>query len=240
MATASCSQARACRQSGRDHRKIGDHDAPTDCIFFYWKKLNCSPAFADRLLSPPKSCVDQNRGRLTRAVVWLSLNDFLLLRACNSKGQPCFCLIIDHTSVNTFHECSAELDRCSFKASSPSTAKALEAAAGSRSASAHTSQLSPTLCSAEESLTASHDQLMQWTRVGFPVQVHDRLHGFGDGVVWLDTQGAIQHRFFFSIAGEITVTQRKLLKCVQVARSNSSARFKFCMDSSHRPCRRWM
>src|SRR5438132_12513981 len=43
----------------RDHRKIGDHDAPTDCIFFHWKKLNCSPAFADRLLSPPKSGVDQ-------------------------------------------------------------------------------------------------------------------------------------------------------------------------------------
>ena len=29
----------------RDHRKIGDHDAPVDRIFFYWKKLDCSPAF---------------------------------------------------------------------------------------------------------------------------------------------------------------------------------------------------
>ena len=59
---------------------------------------------------------------------------------------------------------------------------------------------------------------MQGARVGFPVQVHDGLHGFGGGVVWLDSQSAIQHRFFFSIASEITVTQRKLLKRVQVAR----------------------
>ena len=44
---------------GRDHRKIGDRDAPVDCIFFYWKKLDCSPAFPQCFVSSPKSCVDQ-------------------------------------------------------------------------------------------------------------------------------------------------------------------------------------
>ena len=76
---------------------------------------------------------------------------------------------------------------------------------------------------------------MQGARISSPVEVHDCLRGFGGGIVRLDSQGAIQHRFFFRIACEITITQRELLKRVEVARLSSSARSKFCMDSSQCP-----
>ena len=59
---------------------------------------------------------------------------------------------------------------------------------------------------------------MQRTRIGFPVQFHDRAQCLGADVIRLHSQGAIQHGFFLSITGEITVTQGKLLKHEQVAR----------------------
>src|SRR4029077_10651931 len=96
---------------GRDHRKMRDHDPSIDSIFFYWKKLDGSTAFSQRLFLPPKSGIDQAKHTQCRPVIWLTFNDFLLLHACISKRRPRFAIIFDHTSIKTFHECSAELDR---------------------------------------------------------------------------------------------------------------------------------
>ena len=62
-------------------------------------------------LPSPKSGIDQAKHAQRRAVIWLSFNDFLLLRACSSKSRPRFSVIFDHTSNKTFHECPTELDR---------------------------------------------------------------------------------------------------------------------------------
>src|SRR4029077_1799775 len=59
---------------------------------------------------------------------------------------------------------------------------------------------------------------MQRPSIGFPIQFNESARYFGLDVVWLDVQGAIQHRFFFSIAPEHLVTDRNLLQRENVAR----------------------
>ncbi len=76
---------------------------------------------------------------------------------------------------------------------SPSAAKALAAAAASRSANAQISQLSATLwIAARVFRTEFIDQLMQGPGIGFPVEFHLRAHDFRLGVVRFDRQRAVQ------------------------------------------------
>ncbi|PYL38402.1 MAG: hypothetical protein DMF34_07070, partial [Verrucomicrobia bacterium] len=64
----------------------------------------CTPAFAQRFLLPPKTGVDQTKHAQRRAIIWLSLDDFLLLRACSSESRPRFAIVFHHASDNAFHE----------------------------------------------------------------------------------------------------------------------------------------
>src|SRR5439155_3712507 len=62
-----------------DHGQILDHVRAIHRIFFHGKKLHRAPPFAQRLLFSPESSVDQTKHAQRRAVIWLSLDDFLLL-----------------------------------------------------------------------------------------------------------------------------------------------------------------
>src|SRR5205814_2729739 len=79
-----------------DHRQILNHG---DAL-----KLDRAPAFAQGVVFPPKSGVDQAKHAQCLSVIWLSLDDFLLLRACSSKSRPRFAFVLHHTSDNTFYE----------------------------------------------------------------------------------------------------------------------------------------
>src|SRR5437762_4592043 len=85
-----------------DHRQILDHVRAIHCIFFHGKKLNRAPAFAQRFLFPAQPGVDQTKHAQRRAVIWLSLDDFLLCRACSSKSRPRSLVVFRHTSNDAF------------------------------------------------------------------------------------------------------------------------------------------
>src|SRR5262245_53265477 len=131
-----------------DHRQILDHHVATDLIFFYWKKLDRAPAFAQCFLFPTKTGVDQTKHAQRRPVIWLNLDDFLLLRAGSDKSGPRSTLIFRHSSDNGFYKqtikrtFSAEPKVIGFP---PNAVKAFLAAAPSRSARAQTIQLSAIL-----------------------------------------------------------------------------------------------
>src|SRR5438552_13591619 len=87
-----------------DHRQILDHGRTIHCIFLHGKKLNRALAFAKGIVLSPESGIDQTKDAQCRAVIWLSLDDFLLLRACSTELRPRFLIVFDHTSDNAFHE----------------------------------------------------------------------------------------------------------------------------------------
>src|SRR5438552_15809488 len=66
------------------------------------KNLDRSPAFAQRFLFPPETGFDQTNHAPRRAVIWLSLDDFLLLRACSDKSRPRFLIVFCHTRDDAF------------------------------------------------------------------------------------------------------------------------------------------
>src|SRR5438128_157567 len=89
---------------GGDYRQILDHGRTIHCIFFHGKKLNRALAFAKGIVLSPESGIDQTKDAQCRAVIWLSLDNFLLLRACSTERGSRFLIVFDHTSDNTFHE----------------------------------------------------------------------------------------------------------------------------------------
>ena len=56
------------------------------------------------LLLPPESGIDYTEHAPCRAVIWLSLDGFFLLRARSSKSQLRLLLVICHSGDNAFHE----------------------------------------------------------------------------------------------------------------------------------------
>ena len=85
---------------------------------------------------------------------------------------------------------------------SPNAAKALAAAAGSRSARAQSSHSSATLWIAPGSFARiSIDQLMQGPGICFPVEFDERARDFRLDVVRLDSQHAVQDGFFVGDSG---------------------------------------
>src|SRR5439155_2176768 len=87
-----------------DHRQRLDHAHAMGRIFFHRKKLDRAPAFAKRFLFPAKASVDQTKDAQRRSVIWLGLDDFLLLRAGSSESRSRFGFVVDHTSNNAFYE----------------------------------------------------------------------------------------------------------------------------------------
>src|SRR4029453_18531620 len=83
-------------------RQILDHEHAIERVFFHWKKLKRAPAFAQRFLLPPESGIDDSEHAPWRSVIWLSLDGFLLLRACTSKSQLRLLLVVSHARDNAF------------------------------------------------------------------------------------------------------------------------------------------
>src|SRR5205814_5096329 len=70
--------------------------------FFHRKKLNRVPAFAQGIVLSSETGVDQTKHAQRRAVIWLSLDDFLLPRARSSESRPRFLIVFRHTSNDAF------------------------------------------------------------------------------------------------------------------------------------------
>ena len=93
-----------CRQPTQRSSPRTDHDRSIDCIFCHWKKLNRAPTFAQSFLLPPQSGVDQTQRASGRTVVWLGLDNFLLLRARSYKRHLGLLLVVCDPSDNAFQE----------------------------------------------------------------------------------------------------------------------------------------
>src|SRR5713101_2454850 len=98
-----------------DNRQIFHHDGAIDSIFFQRQKLARAPALAQRFLFPSKASVDQTKHTQCQAVVWLSFNDFLLLRSRRSESEPRFRVIFCHPSDKTFGKATTESYRIDTK-----------------------------------------------------------------------------------------------------------------------------
>src|SRR5215469_3602045 len=95
---------------GGNHRQILDHDHAIDWVLFQGKKLDCAASFAQGRLLPPESGIDYTEHAPCRAVIWLSLYDFLLLRAGSSKSQLRLVLVVCHARDDAFGERTREIN----------------------------------------------------------------------------------------------------------------------------------
>src|SRR5207248_7573621 len=95
----------------RDHGQIFSHVLAIEGICLQRMKRDSAPTFSQSVLFPPKGSVDQAKDAQRRAVIWLSTDNFLLLRSCGSEGGPCLALIFHDPSDQTFHERPIEVHR---------------------------------------------------------------------------------------------------------------------------------
>src|SRR4029450_4689736 len=89
---------------GSDHCQIRYHPDTIHCIFFHRKKLDCAPAFAQRVFSPPETGVNQRKQPQRLAVIGLGLDDFLLFGACSNKRRTCFAFVFPHARDKAFYQ----------------------------------------------------------------------------------------------------------------------------------------
>ena len=208
MALASCSQARSFSPThAAITAKMFDHGLAIDCIFFHWKKLDRAPAFAQ---VPPLSGRDRHRSNPARTsagpIIWLSLDDFLLLRARSGKSQLRFVLVVCHARDNAFQKRTIETNLIvdAKLALRRSRVKASVAAAASRSASAHSQPRRGDHATSQRDLSPEWTSiaLMQWPGISFlnPVPRHARS-SFRSNIVGLDSQYASQRRFLLQHSG---------------------------------------
>src|SRR5438067_4582973 len=59
---------------------------------------------------------------------------------------------------------------------------------------------------------------MQWPRISFPIEIDGCAFEFGIDVVRLDSERAVQNRFFLSETAQVAITERNLLQREAVAR----------------------
>src|SRR6266403_3016932 len=89
---------------GSNHREIFHHEDAIDWVLFHWKKLKRAPSFVQRFLLPPESGIDYSEHTPRWAVIWLSLDGFLLLHARSSKSQLRLVLVVCHARNNALRE----------------------------------------------------------------------------------------------------------------------------------------
>src|SRR5439155_7028757 len=94
-----------------DHRQIFNHALAIEGVFRRRKKLDSAPAFSQCVLFPPKGSIDQTKHAQRWTVVWLGLDDFLLLGARRSESEPRFAFVFSQASDNAFDKWPAELNR---------------------------------------------------------------------------------------------------------------------------------
>src|SRR5947208_15824065 len=80
------------------------------------KKLNRVQAFAKGIVFSDETGVDQPKHAQRRAVIWLSLDDFLLPRARSSESRPRFLIVFRHTSNDAFCKWTIETNITGSKA----------------------------------------------------------------------------------------------------------------------------
>src|SRR5205814_8806392 len=95
----------------RHHGHIFDHEHTIEWVLSHGKQLNGASSFAQGLLLPPESGIDYAEHAPCRAVIWLSLDGFLLLRARSSKSQLRLVVVIGHAGDNAFDERTREMNR---------------------------------------------------------------------------------------------------------------------------------
>src|SRR5438477_4181282 len=93
---------------GGNHRQILHHRDAAQRILFDRTELHCPSAFAQRFLFPSKTGVDQTKDAEGWAVIWLSLDGFLLLSPCSRERRPHFGIVPFHPCDNPFHEWTIE------------------------------------------------------------------------------------------------------------------------------------
>src|SRR5262249_11299887 len=87
-----------------NHCQILDHEDAIDWVRFHWKKLERALSFAQGFLFPPESSIDYTKDAPRWAVIWLSLDDFLLLAARSSKSQSRLWLVVSHARNHALRE----------------------------------------------------------------------------------------------------------------------------------------
>src|SRR5206468_10387530 len=91
-----------------NHCQILDHRDATECIFFHRVKPHRATAFTQSFLLPAEAGVDQTKHAQRRAVIWLSLDDFLLLCPCSGDSWPRSLVVPCHASANDVYTCAVE------------------------------------------------------------------------------------------------------------------------------------
>src|SRR5207249_1260989 len=88
-----------------NHRQILDHcDAP-ERVFFYRTTVHRATAFAPGFFLPPESGVDQTKHAQCWTVIWLSLDNFLLVREGSGEDRRLrLGIVLCYTGDNPFHK----------------------------------------------------------------------------------------------------------------------------------------
>src|SRR5215831_5924873 len=89
---------------GSDHCQMLYQEDCCEWIVFYRKKLDCTPAFTQRVLFVSETSVDQTKRAHCQAVIGLSLDDFRLLCACYGKGRQRSAIIARHTGDDSLYK----------------------------------------------------------------------------------------------------------------------------------------
>ena len=87
-----------------NHCEILDYCGTVERIFFWGKQRGCAASFAQRFVFPFQSGIDQTKCAQRHRVIWLGLDNFLLVRPCSGEIRPRFVLVFRHSRDNAFHK----------------------------------------------------------------------------------------------------------------------------------------
>src|SRR5215216_4455438 len=71
---------------------------------------------------------------------------------------------------------------------------------------------------------------MQWAGISFPIEFHNCFLEIDNDVIWLDSQRAVQNRFFVGETAQMTITEGNLLQRAAVSRIEINSAF----EATHR------
>src|SRR5205823_7391896 len=105
MTTASCSQARSFSPTqAAIIAKYLIMAEPSIASFSTGRSSTARCPSRRGIVLSPEPGIDQAKDAQCRAEIWLSLDDFLLLRAGSTERRSRFGIALDHTSDDAFHE----------------------------------------------------------------------------------------------------------------------------------------
>src|SRR5262245_24743300 len=204
---------------GSDHRQILNHDWTIDCIFLHGKKLDRAPAFLQGFLFSPQTRIDQAEHAHCGAIVWLSFDDFFLVRPCGSERSAGSRIVVGHSSDYAFdnrtiqmnsvvgQRCVTECIQCILCCS--------EVALCQRATQPVVGYIRQRVGIASSD---GIDCLVQRFGVALPMKFDSCEPHFCIDVVRVDVQRAFPDGFLLSVAVEHSITECELLKREKVTR----------------------